>query len=621
MNANVRKLILGLAVVLVSLTGLLAVSALVPDVSCQKRTPDILETATRIHVWLPERTLVGQPFTVNGILERAAFPGVALPPLGGNEKYAEPFPQQRVIIKSSFFSEETVTDDQGRFSCNITPMVPGNYLVTAKYPGDSLMYYRDSAAGSEVEFIGEETVVNPVDLPWLRYVVGIPILLLGAYVVYRYLRSFSRRGREERGPRKRRQRWQELRDLLPWVLAMLVMAAILYALVPRGPATRRQGEDTNRITTSIRITVPSRVDQRESFEVKGRLHYFQGDSGWPMRDAKIDIFVVATSGQFGVQEIVATLTTDKDGRFSSEIAIDYSGLYEVSAVFRDTGETYLESGDVRNVRVGGPGEVFGDWKSPGWFPVILGVPMAILVAIAAFLYYRHYRKAHPPELKKPQAPAVVPAAQPPTSLGRAPSADSPVKITFPQIAEPFPDVWGQDDNLLIVFTVDGTRYPLAQLSLDVELGPDSTIREPLGQPARVSHEHTYRRPGDYQIKAAPVEEVRNGFVPASRMVRIVDYREEIVRLYSEMVRILRARGVALSTRMTAREVENRLVGSMPNLSRDAVTGLVSVFEEANYSLHSISRSSYEKMYLALTEVEKTALGGKSEVGKQEEPND
>ena len=84
-----------------------------------------------------------------------------------------------------------------------------------------------------------------------------------------------------------------------------------------------------------------------------------------MPDAKVDIFVVVTSGQFDVQEIIATLTTDEDGRFNTETAIEHGGVYEVSAVFRDTGETYLESSDVRNVTVGRPERDIRRLEEPG----------------------------------------------------------------------------------------------------------------------------------------------------------------------------------------------------------------------------------------------------------------
>ena len=104
-----------------------------------------------------------------------------------------------------------------------------------------------------------------------------------------------------------------------------------------------------------------------------------------------------------------------------------------------------------------------------------------------------------------------------------------------------------------------------------------------------SREHTYVIPGNYEIKAALSGGARNGYTPASRMVRIVDYREEIVRLYNEMVATLRSQGVALTPRMTAREVESRLNKAGGAVSRQSIGELVSLFEEANYSLHPIAR--------------------------------
>jgi hypothetical protein len=96
------------------------------------------------------------------------------------------------------------------------------------------------------------------------------------------------------------------------------------------------------------------------------------------------------------------------------------------------------------------------------------------------------------------------------------------------------------------------------------------------------------------------------------MVRIVDYREEIVRLYNEVVHGLRAREVALSPKMTPREVESRLEGAIPGLSHEAVRDLVDVFEEANYSMHPVVRLAYERMYLACEEVRRYALSNKPE---------
>ena len=604
MGKRIRRLMVGLAVILVSLTGLLAVSALVPDVGCQTRTPDMFQTFTRIQVSLPERAYVGQPFTVNGTLERGAKPWNPSKP---ESIPMEPFALQRVLVKSPFFLEQVLTDDEGRFSANITPQVPGSYRVEAKYPGDSMMYYLDSADGREVTFVGQSTAARPTDLSWIRFAIVIPVLLLAAYLLYREITALSRRSREKSERRAdRHRRFGEWARALRWVAALLVLATVLFAIVPRSPAVVHKGEGSDRITTAVRLTVPARVKPGESFEAKGRLNKVEDGRRLPMPDAKVDIFVVTISGQSDIQEVVATLTTDDEGEFTTATVLHYGGVYEVSAVFRETGDMYLESSDVRNVTVGGPGETFGDWKSPGWFSVILGAPLAILIAIGAFLYYRHYRRTHPREPQKPKTQVVAQVLASPPTPTRVLASDSPVKIALPQIPEQFPDVWGQDESLMIIFAVDGAQHPLEQYSLDIEVAPDSTVRARLGRDGRASQAHSYSVTGQYEIKAVLVKEVRNGYLAASRSVRIVDYREEVVRLYNGMLAILKTRGFSLSKEMTAREVESKLVRAMPELSTQTVAGLVSAFEEANYSLHRIARPAYERMYLATLEVEKYA---------------
>jgi hypothetical protein len=114
--------------------------------------------------------------------------------------------------------------------------------------------------------------------------------------------------------------------------------------------------------------------------------------------------------------------------------------------------------------------------------------------------------------------------------------------------------------------------------------------------------HTFRQTGVYNIQAVLVKEVRNGYLPASRMVRIVDYREEIVRLYNEMLVILKSQGFSLTPKMTVREIERRLQQAYPALPNEVTSSLVWIFEEANYSLHLIARPAYEKMFKAVQEV-------------------
>ncbi len=608
MGKRIRGLLLGLVVALVSLTGLVAVSALVPDVGCEKRSPDFLETGTRIRFSLPAQISTGQSFTANGTLERGAFPGVELPPGGGNEKNAEPFPHQRVIIDSPFFVEIVTTDEEGKFSCEIKAKVPGDYRVEATYPGDQMRYYRRTSERHSISVTGDAPTVQPADLSWTRYATIVPILLLGAYLLYRRL-ALRHKGERE----QRRTPWpslkasKELTRWLPWVLLALVMGAMLYALVPRGPSTVRRVEDRSRVVTRTRLSVPPTANPGKPFRIDGKLTAIEAGAEIPKGGQGISIFVISANG---IEERAATLTTDNVGVFDTSLILDIPGQYEISAVFDDTGDLYIESSDVKNVAVGGSKPVFGDWNSPGWLSVILGIPLTVFVAIAAYLYYRHYRRTQLPEPRNAETLAVSTPVTSPPRPARLAGLQSPLKIAFPQITGPFPDVWGKRDDLLIVFTLGGGEHPLVKTSLEIELGPESRTEAELGQGGTTSWQYRFDTAGSYEIRAALSGRARNGYEPASRLVRIVDYREEIVRLYNEMVASLSNGGMALTPKMTAREVETRLVRRMPELKREAVAQVVLAFEEANYSLHPMTRSAYERMYLASLEVKNQILTSK-----------
>ncbi len=81
----------------------------------------------------------------------------------------------------------------------------------------------------------------------------------------------------------------------------------------------------------------------------------------------------------------------------------------------------------------------------------------------------------------------------------------------------------------------------------------------------------------------------------SRGFRVVDFREEIVRLYNSFVEWAGERVPDLSGR-TPRELESILVVSGVSVNHRALHEIISRFEEADYSEHPITRRQYEAMY-------------------------
>ena len=84
---------------------------------------------------------------------------------------------------------------------------------------------------------------------------------------------------------------------------------------------------------------------------------------------------------------------------------------------------------------------------------------------------------------------------------------------------------------------------------------------------------------------------------ASAAYRIVDFREEMVRLFGEFMDWAMSLDVGISGQ-SPRETESILVAAGVPIDQRALDELVTRFEEADYSEHEIARRHYEAMYRA-----------------------
>jgi hypothetical protein len=67
---------------------------------------------------------------------------------------------------------------------------------------------------------------------------------------------------------------------------------------------------------------------------------------------------------------------------------------------------------------------------------------------------------------------------------------------------------------------------------------------------------------------------------------------------------LRLRGIDIAPEATPREVERQVLAVRPEVPKAALNKSICCFEEADYSLHPVSRLNYEDMYLAEDELRK-----------------
>ncbi len=89
---------------------------------------------------------------------------------------------------------------------------------------------------------------------------------------------------------------------------------------------------------------------------------------------------------------------------------------------------------------------------------------------------------------------------------------------------------------------------------------------------------------------------------ATAGVRIVDYREEVVRLFNDLYHRACLQFKAATELATPREFLWTVRRQMPDTSDRHLDRVITIFEVANYSLHGIGRDDYVKSYLSIKEL-------------------
>ncbi len=599
----VRRILLGIAIISVALVVLLGVSTLIPDVGCQQSVSDYNEMKTLIRLQAPTEVDTGESFSINGTLYKVRMGKIGTAPVANVG-----FPGQRIGLTVGAVSTIVYTDEEGHFSYNLSLDHPGSYRIQASYSGDQLGYIRASQSILPLSVAGDATSRSNT---WQLYLLAAAALAVISYLLYRYI---SRRGglkadleREDRATSGK----VDIRNLRSWLrplVVIIVIALLIFALWPREQPQTVVPDDRTLIASTIILDVPETTGTGESFEIKGTLTGTDNNTEYPLSSEEVSIVIVPVGGGNKHTEKVVT---DEGGDFTDNLILEETGEYEISAVFENTRGIYFTSSDSRNIVVHGTaGSSFWNLSGLHWIFTVFGFLVVAMLSIIAVIYYRRYRRGHPTTEKTALAEEIdelltfsAPPEEP--TLPEKHTPDSRLKIEFPQIGDNLPDVWGLGESLTIHFATNHKNgQKTGAEELDIELLPGFKDKAAVDNEGQLTQEYTYTGKGKYEIKAAFSNGTLDGHEAISRSIRIVDYREEIIRLYHEIVTMLDASGLVVSPRMTVRDMENILVRILPALSRETVDQLASLFEEANYSLHQITRSAYERMYLICVEVKK-----------------
>ncbi len=174
-----------------------------------------------------------------------------------------------------------------------------------------------------------------------------------------------------------------------------------------------------------------------------------------------------------------------------------------------------------------------------------------------------------------------------------------LEISAREIAGDLPEVWGIGEDVTLELRLT-TGEEEAVAGSEVEVIADGQQLQTMTTDANGTCviTHAWDWPADFVLSARFGGS--DGLQPsvASMDLRVVEFREEIVRLYNDFVDWARTQVDGIYDQTTPHEIERTLVDEGSPVDEEALDELVSRFEEADYSEHPISRRHYEAMLRA-----------------------
>lgn len=224
-----------------------------------------------------------------------------------------------------------------------------------------------------------------------------------------------------------------------------------------------------------------------------------------------------------------------------------------------------------------------------------------ILAVTLFVYFKHY-SGRQQAVQQTGEMNVVEEAIIGEELVYRPQEMQPLKIVLPDIKAPFPNVWGVEDELRIEIALDKSASEGDQ-KRDIKVLIDEETVGPfrLTWKGRAELSRRFTQKGGHKVRATLFGKSGEAHLSAEIKLRIVNYEEEIVRLYNEFLEKLPSHGVDVRNEMTAQEIAS-LISKTRKFSPDALRRVTTCFEKAEYSNHLTTREDYAIMFLSLREL-------------------
>ncbi|MBT6603853.1 hypothetical protein HN807_02395 [Candidatus Bathyarchaeota archaeon] len=334
-----------------------------------------------------------------------------------------------------------------------------------------------------------------------------------------------------------------------------------YAIVKARTTLTMQTQDSGQVGTKTDITVSLSDDTRK-----------------PLGESPIEF-----SYSIQNQTFTETAVTDSDGKAVIKIPLpDKTGSINVKASY--PGQGYMLSSSANKSIT-----VIKNTK----FPIIQLTAVVLLIGgLAGLFYYLNQRKSHKIEIEDIELVNQVQSDR--------------LRIILPNIESDLPAVWGINESITIHgLMLNEEKTPSTGETLTLLLNETELTSAKTDSNGKITYTQTFVVKGIHRLKLLHEEEG----LRTNLDIKIVEYRDEIIRLFNNRFQEARERFQSIQDNYTARELYLYLSNETPELSHEPLRELVFIFEEANYSLHEVNREQYTRFFKAMRTY-KEAIDGK-----------
>jgi len=175
-------------------------------------------------------------------------------------------------------------------------------------------------------------------------------------------------------------------------------------------------------------------------------------------------------------------------------------------------------------------------------------------------------------------------------------ASAHIDMEFPHLNSPHPDVWGANEELIFTCRLtDEGGNPVANRSIQIHIDNRRAAELTTNDRGICRVKYTPHLKGFHLVDCRFGGNEQLAPCGQQRKIRIVDYRQEAVRLFNNMKKSAISVGLAINDQSTPRDVATSLLDAYADIDSAKLDRFICRVEESLYSSHHFGIERYSDM--------------------------